>query len=100
MSKADENEFKPSRRGLFKVGLTAAVGAVVATCFALVPRRAHAAKASKTVAMYQPKPHGNQFCANCIHFIPGKTAQADGTCQVVEGSISPHGWCVLYAPKA
>ncbi|MDE2167288.1 MAG: high-potential iron-sulfur protein [Alphaproteobacteria bacterium] len=99
MSKTNERKFDPSRRALFKVGAAAAAGAVV-TSLALAPRSAHAAKASKAVAMYQATPHGNQFCANCIHFIPGKTPQADGTCQVVDSSISPHGWCVLYAPKA
>jgi hypothetical protein len=50
--------------------------------------------------MYQPKPHGADQCDNCIHFIPGKTPKDAGTCKVVEGSIAPDGWCVMYARKA
>lgn len=49
---------------------------------------------SKSATMYQSKPHGKMECSNCAQFCPGKTAQAMGTCKVVEGSISPHGWCV------
>ncbi|TAN07622.1 MAG: iron oxidase [Rhodanobacteraceae bacterium] len=94
-------EFDPSRRQLLKVGAAAAaLGAVVVTGL-VAPRRAFAQAAmSKATAMYQDQPHGKDMCSNCIHFIPGKSKQAPGTCKVVEGSISPNGWCVAYAPKA
>jgi High potential iron-sulfur protein len=99
MAKSENNKFDQARRRLFKAGIMAAAGAAVArVTVAMQPARA--AKASKAVAMYQPNPHGDQSCAKCIHFIPGATAEADGTCQVVDGSISPNGWCVLYAPKS
>lgn len=94
------NEMELDRRALLKTGaVSLAIGAVAAAGFAS-PRRAMAqAKMSQATAMYQATPHGNDVCSNCIHFIPGSTPDAMGTCKVVEGSISPKGWCVAYAPK-
>ncbi len=91
-----------SRRALIRNGITiAAVGAVAAAgLLKATPARAQAGKASQAVAMYQPKPHGKDQCDNCIHFVPGKTPTANGTCKVVEGSVAPQGWCVMYARKA
>jgi secreted PhoX family phosphatase len=87
-----------SRRTLLK-------GAAAATCVALVSAftgKAFAAtvKATKDAAKYQDKPNGDKKCSNCNLFIPGKTSTADGACQVVEGSISPEGYCALYIKKA
>lgn len=91
-----------SRRTLLRRGITiAAVGAVASTGLLKAgPARAQAGKASQAVAMYQATPHGADQCDNCIHFIPGKTPKDAGTCKVVEGNVSPQGWCVMYARKA
>ena len=51
-------------------------------------------KLSKTQAQYQDQPKGEQKCGNCMHFIAGSN-----TCKVVEGKISPNGWCMLWAQK-
>ena len=51
-------------------------------------------KMSKQAAQYQDSPKGDQKCAECRFFIEG------GSCQVVEGEISPNGWCTLFQPKA
>ncbi|SFL34193.1 High potential iron-sulfur protein [Nitrosomonas aestuarii] len=59
-----------------------------------------ASKASKAVMKYQGSPNGNEKCSNCIQFIPGKKSQANGKCKVVEGSISPQGWCTAYASES
>lgn len=56
-------------------------------------------KATKAAMQYRDKPNGKSECSNCIQFIPGKTAKAMGSCKVVAGAISPHGWCLAYAPK-
>ena len=58
------------------------------------------AKGSKSQFKYQDKPNGNQKCGECSLFIPAKSASADGECKVVEGSISPNGWCTAFSPKA
>ena len=51
-------------------------------------------KMSKQAAQYQDSPNGDQKCADCRFFIEG------GSCQLVEGEISPNGWCMLFQPKA
>lgn len=68
---------------------------------ALMPRNAVAAdKESKEQLGYQSSPHGTQRCANCVVFHPGKTATSPGTCDLVQGSISPNGWCRVFHAKA
>ena len=52
-------------------------------------------KTSQAAAKYQGQPKGDQKCGNCTHFIA-----ASNTCQVVEGTVSPEGWCTLFAAKA
>ncbi len=48
-------------------------------------------KMSKEGAQYQEEPLGDQKCANCANFIAESK-----TCKVVEGEISPEGWCILW----
>jgi hypothetical protein len=85
---------KPSRRFVLKCA--AAIAGLAA-----VPSGAYAqAKASKASMKYQEKPNGKQQCDNCLQFVPGKSASAKGTCKVVEGDISPKGWCIAYAAKS
>lgn len=91
--------FDAGRRSALRAGLTIAAGLTAATA-TLRSRPAFAAKAPKVTMMYQGTPHGNQRCDNCIHFTPGKTPDADGTCAVVDGNIAPQAWCVVYAPKS
>jgi len=50
-------------------------------------------KASKAAASYQDSPKGSQQCSGCINFIP------PNTCKVVDGEVSPHGWCSLWTSK-
>jgi len=56
-------------------------------------------KAKKSDMKYQDKPKDGKDCDDCIHFIPGKTAKSPGTCKIVEGAISPNGWCIEFQPK-
>jgi len=60
---------------------------------------ARAAKGSKTQFKYQDKPNGSKKCSNCTFYLPGKSATADGTCKIVDGSISPNGYCIAYSAK-
>jgi hypothetical protein len=76
-----------SRRMLLRAG----VGALAVS---LVPVRASAQpKIAPKLVHYQEKPKGPQECDNCLHFV------APSSCKMVEGKISPKGWCQLYAPK-
>lgn len=49
-------------------------------------------KLSQEQAQYQDSPKGEEKCSNCLHFIA-----ESNTCQVVEGDVSPEGWCTLWA---
>lgn len=52
-------------------------------------------KVSQISVRYQPQPKGEQKCGNCMHFIAGSN-----TCKLVEGTVSPEGWCVIWANAA
>lgn len=78
-----------SRRDFLFVA--AAGGAVAVTAF--TPSPAQAAKMSPKAMSYQPKPKGNQRCDNCANFQP------PGACKVVDGTILPSGWCILYRAR-
>ena len=56
-------------------------------------------KLSKAAVKYQTKPNGEKECDDCIQFVPGASADAMGTCKVVEGEISPHGYCIAFVAK-
>ncbi len=90
----------PSRR----VWLTRVTGAVLAIPLATLATRAYASKneALRAALKYQDKPSGDQHCATCVQFVPGKTATALGSCKVITGDteISPNGWCTAYVKKS
>jgi hypothetical protein len=52
------------------------------------------AKMPKQTAQYQDSPNGDQKCEGCRFFIEGDSYR------LVEGEISPNGWCRLYRAKA
>lgn len=52
------------------------------------------AKVSQASVKYQTEPKGDQKCGNCMHFV------APNACKLVEGDISPNGWCVIWAKQA
>jgi hypothetical protein len=52
-------------------------------------------KVSQASVQYQAQPKGEQKCGACQHFSAGSN-----TCELVEGQISPEGWCKLWAKKA
>jgi hypothetical protein len=47
-------------------------------------------KVSRAVAKYQDTPRGGMSCAACTFF------RSPASCQVVEGVVSPNGWCQLF----
>lgn len=67
------------------------VGPVAA--LAAAPRRARAKVPQRSV-QYRPQPNGAERCAACVHY-----RRTEGACELVEGDISPDGWCALYDPQ-
>jgi hypothetical protein len=81
-----------SRRAFIKtMGVVAA-----ATCGRAAPATAQdykpqdQKKLTPAAARYQDHPSGSESCATCPYFILPKS------CAVVEGEISPAGWCPIY----
>jgi len=60
--------------------------------------QAMAGKASKADFYYQEKPKDGKSCANCRLFIT--TDAGRGACALVDGEVSPGGWCMAYSPRA
>ena len=50
-------------------------------------------KASQDAMKYQDKPSGDKRCSNCLNFI------ASSGCAIVEGTVSPNGYCLAWAKK-
>ena len=60
---------------------------------------AQAPHGTKAQFKYQSTPSGSKQCSNCTFFIAGKTASANGTCKIVQGDISPKGYCIAWSAK-
>lgn len=50
-------------------------------------------KVNKADAQYHDTPKGQQRCAICLQFEP------PNSCKLVEGKISPQGWCQFFAAR-
>lgn len=56
----------------------------------------------RTSLKYQAKPEDGKSCVQCMHFKPGTSAKALGSCNIIPGDteISPHGYCIAWAKKS
>ena len=83
-----------SRRAVFTdIAVLAGAAGVLAVSLALPRWAAAQTKMTQKAAGYLDRPMGKAQCDNCAQW------QAPGSCKVVEGAISPTGWCRIYAPK-
>lgn len=87
-----ERNPKLSRRSIMKRAVLWAGGTLIASVIA--DKEALAQKASKESMQYKDKPNGDKQCGNCAQFIPN-----DG-CRIVEGPISPQGYCSAWQKKS
>jgi hypothetical protein len=72
-----------SRRSLLSgVGATAICSAITTS---------GEAKVSQSAVTYQGTPKGEQRCGTCKQFEP------PNACRLIDGKISPQGWCKLWA---
>lgn len=58
------------------------------------PRASAQAKVAQNAVSYQDKPKGAQRCDGCSSFQP------PNACKLVEGEITPQGWCSLFTKKS
>lgn len=83
---------KLSRRSLLKSSVLL-LGAAAGASLASKQARGQG-KASKEAMKYQDHPNGSMKCSDCLQFV------APDSCKVVEGKISPNGYCIAWVKKA
>ena len=89
MSNDKSGSERISRRdAVFSTALALGVGAAVPATRARAQQ-----KITQAAAKYQDQPKAQQNCAVCVNFQP------PSACKFVQGTISPTGWCLLFAPK-
>jgi len=82
-----------SRRSLLRNVALAGGAAVLGTTVSANRAAAAQAKVPQKVVAYQDTPKGDLRCDNCAQF------EAPSSCKVVDGTISPSGWCKVYVKK-
>jgi hypothetical protein len=60
---------------------------------------ADSSKASQASMHYQGTPNGGSHCSLCKFYVPAADGKSDGSCQIVDGSISPNGYCMAFSAK-
>ena len=90
----EDNGKKTSRREILKLGAFG-LGAVGAMSLAGSANAQQVAKkAQQKAVMYQQTPKDGKQCTGCQHF------EAPSSCRIVEGEVSPNGYCILFSTKA
>jgi hypothetical protein len=79
-----------TRRSLLR-GAALTVGSTALLAAAVTPAEA---KMAQKAAGYQDSPKDGQACSTCALF------KAPSSCTLVDGSISPNGWCRFYSKKS
>jgi hypothetical protein len=88
----DDKKLESRRAALKKAA--AIVAAAGMAGIASTRARAQSAKAAQSSVMYQDKPSSGHQCDGCVQW------EAPNACKIVDGTISPSGWCALWSPKS
>ena len=88
-----------TRRQFIKLG--GATMAAIPMLFLANKAGATTNAAMRTAMKYQTTPNAGKACADCLQFIPGKTAKGPGGCKLFAGDteILPTGYCVAWTAK-
>jgi high potential iron-sulfur protein len=73
--------------------LVQSAGCAAGAAALLLPSGQAAAKMTQPSVAYQDSPKGDQKCSNCSLF------QEPNACTLVDGNISPEGWCKFWVKK-
>jgi hypothetical protein len=79
-----------SRRDLLRGAAVIAGGAAIVVGTVLPAQ----AKMPQKAAAYQDSPKGDANCSSCALF------KTPSSCTLVDGTISPNGWCRFYSKKS
>jgi High potential iron-sulfur protein len=80
-----------ARRSVLRAGLHGSVAVMAGGLLVTQARAQSEDKMTKARAEYQAMPNGIYSCATCTLFV------APNACKVVDGEVSPDGWCRAYA---
>ncbi|HET7588106.1 MAG TPA: high-potential iron-sulfur protein [Gammaproteobacteria bacterium] len=97
MDDASDKTF--SRRTFIKSAVLAAGAAAIPGMMFGGGARA-ASKLPQSAVQYQDHPRNGKQCSECMQFVSGGGPGAMGSCKVVQGKISPKGYCVAFVPKS
>ncbi len=89
---ANSQQTEVSRRSLLQRATLVAGGAALVAVAATTQRAE--AKMAQTAAGYQTSPKDGKSCKECALFI------APSSCKLVDGTISPSGWCRFFVKKS
>lgn len=64
---------------------------------AMLPMKASAAKAMKADFHYQDQPKDGKRCTMCRLY--AAKDERTGSCALVDGEVSPNGYCMAYSPR-
>ena len=87
--------FRPSRRRALKGAASIGGAVVLATALESAAQqkpKAGLKKRSKEAVGYRDEPLEGRSCAKCVLYV------GHGECVIVEGEVSPNGWCVQWTP--
>lgn len=95
--------FRHARRGALKAVVTIGAGAVLAVALKATAEQPKAdppkanpkaalKKRSKEKVGYRDEPYEGRSCAKCVLYA------GHGECILVDGQVSPDGWCVQWTP--
>jgi hypothetical protein len=76
-----------------RVVLLRSAGCAAGAAASLLPLKEAAAKMNQKAAEYRDSPKDDQDCGNCSLF------QEPNGCTIVDGEISPKGWCKFWVKK-
>ncbi len=83
----DDTKDRTARRRVLAGGIAVLAGGM------LVRAAAAQQKLEQAAVQYQDHPKDGQKCSICVNFI------APNACKLVNGTISPEGYCIAFAPK-
>jgi hypothetical protein len=84
-----------SRRRVLKAAMSIGGGALLAGTLdstAQQKPKATLKKRSKEAVGYRDEPYQGRSCAKCVLYT------GHGECVLVEGEVSPNGWCLQWTP--
>ena len=86
---------RPSRRRMLKAAMSVGGAALLGYTMesnAQQKPKATLKKRSKEAVGYRDEPYEGRSCAKCVLY------SGHGECVLVEGEVSPNGWCLQWTP--